>query len=140
MSDPFSKIQYNKKSLLAIFVQLAKADNDIDDNEKRFIEDIREKLGVTSEDLQDIWENDDKYPLEPPKSERHRMTILYQLLYLTKIDGVVTKEEEDFVHMIALRLGINGTLTSELIEVVKNHIGTEITPEDLLEVIKKYMN
>ena len=140
MKDPFAKIEYNKKSLLALFVQLSKADNDIDENEELFIEEVREKLGVSKEDLQEIWDNHEKFPMEPPKSERHRMTILYQLLYLTKIDGVVTKEEEDFVHQVALLLGINGTLTSELLEVVKNHIGTEIKPEDLLVIIKKYMN
>ncbi|MGB0402562.1 MAG: hypothetical protein ACPGEG_00605 [Salibacteraceae bacterium] len=140
MKDPFEKISYNKKSLLAIFVQLAKSDNDIDESEERFIEDIREKLGVSVEDLKDIWENHDQYPLEPPKSERHRMTILYQLLYLTKIDGVVTQEEEDFVHTIALRLGISGDLTSELLTIVKNHIGTKIKPEMLLDTIRKHMN
>ena len=140
MKDPFAKIEYNKKSLLALFVQLSKADDDIDENEELFIEEVREKLGVSKEDLQEIWNNHEKFPMEPPKSERHRMTILYQLLYLTKIDGVVTKEEEDFVHQVALLLGINGTLTSELLEVVKNHIGTEIKPEDLLVIIKKYMN
>ncbi len=140
MQDPFAKMDYNKKSLLALFVQLAKSDNDVDDNEIQFIEDIREKLGVSPEDLTNIWENENDYPLDSPESERHRMTILYQLLYLTKIDGVVTREEEVFVHKVALKLGINGQLTSELIEVVKQHIGTEIKPNDLLDVIKKYMN
>jgi len=140
MSDPFEKISYNKKSLLALFVQLAKADNDIDENEKQFIEDVREKLGVSKEDLELIWEHEHDFPLEAPNSERHRMTILYQLLYLTKIDGIVTPEEEDFVHMVALKLGINGQLTAELIEVVKNHIGTELNPEEMLNIIKKFMN
>lgn len=140
MSDPFAKIDYNKKSLLALFVQLAKADNDIDETEQLFIEEVREKLGVTEDELAEIWENSDNYPLTPPQSERHRMTILYQLLYLTKIDGVVTQEEEEFVHQVALHLGINGALTQELLEVVKAKIGFEISPEDLLDIIRKYMN
>jgi uncharacterized tellurite resistance protein B-like protein len=140
MNDPFAKMEYNKKSLLALFVQLAKADNDIDENEKQFIEDIREKLDIPKEDLKSIWEDHNQFPMDPPQSERHRMTILYQLLYLTKIDGVVTQEEEEFVHHVALRLGISGQLTQELIEVVKNHIGSEIKPDDLLDVIKKYMS
>jgi uncharacterized tellurite resistance protein B-like protein len=140
MSDPFAKMVYNKKSLLAMFVQLAKADDDIDTNEELFIDEVRNKLGISKEDLNEIWEDHTQYPMNPPKSERHRMTILYQLLYLTKIDGVVTKEEEEFVHQVALHLGINGNLTSELLEVVKNHIGTEIKPDDMLDVIKKYMN
>lgn len=140
MNDPFEKIIYNKKSLLAVFVQLAKSDNDIDDSEIQFIEDIREKLGISKEDLKEIWDNHDQYPLEPPKSERHRMTILYQLLYLTKIDGVVTQEEEHFVHTTALRLGISGQLTADLLHIVKNHIGTSIEPEMLLDTIRKHMN
>ena len=70
MIDPFEKMNYNKKSMLALFVTMSKSDHDIDENEEIFIEEMREKLGVSKEELKHIWENEDAYPLNPPKSEK----------------------------------------------------------------------
>ena len=49
---------------------MSKSDHDIDENEEIFIEEMREKLGVSKEELKHIWENEDAYPLNPPKSEK----------------------------------------------------------------------
>ena len=110
MSDPFEKMRYNKKSLLALFVMMSKSDDDIDDSEKQFIEDMRIRLGISIEELDHIWKNEEDYPLEPPKSEKHRMTIMIHLLYLIAIDGVITKEERDLMHEVGLKLAIKPSL------------------------------
>jgi len=41
MIDPFEKMNYNKKSMLALFVTMSKSDHDIDENEEIFIEEMR---------------------------------------------------------------------------------------------------
>ena len=140
MKDPFEKIEYNKLSLLALFIQLAKADSEIDDHEEQFIEDVRVKLGIQKEDVDKLWADDSTHPLEPPTLERHRMNILYHLLYLMKIDGVVTQEEEEFVKIMGFKLGINPNLVEELIETIKNNVGKDLPGKALLDIIKKYMN
>ena len=140
MSDPFQKMEYNKKSLLALFVQLAKADNIIDDNEVAFIDEVRNKLGVSIETLDDIWENDNQYPLTPPDSEKHRMTILHQLLLLMNIDGDVAAEETQFVRHIGKRLRIRTDLVDSLIDIVEKHNGEHLSTDDIIQSMQKLLN
>ena len=140
MQDPFEKMHYNKKSMLALFVSMSKSDNDIDNDEEIFIEEMREKLGVSEDELKYIWENGADYPLNPPKSEKHRMTIMYQLLYLMVIDGIVTDEEKKFLYEVGLKLAIKPALTNDLVNTMKEHIGKELPDGLLNSIIAKYLN
>lgn len=139
MSDLFAKMEYNKKSLLSLFVQLAKADHRIDDNEVAFINEVREKLGVPAETLEAIWENDDQYPLDPPKSEKHRLTIFQQLLLLMNIDGDVAAEEEDFVRNVGTHLSINPKLIDELIKTAREHQGEHLSIDAIIDTMQRFM-
>lgn len=140
MDDPFEKIKYNKKSLLALFVIMSKSDNDVDDNEEMFIEQMRENLGISKEELSHIWSNAEEYPLEPPTSERHRMTIMFHLLYLMAIDGIITDEERDFMHEVGLKLAVKPALTNDLMDTMEEHLGKEIPDGLLNSIIAKYLN
>ncbi|UTW60965.1 hypothetical protein KFE98_13135 [bacterium SCSIO 12741] len=140
MNDPFEKIRNNKKSLLALFIRLAKADQNVDDTEHFFIENMRQRLGIDEAEMKEIWSSSEDFEFDPPQLEKHRMTILYQILYLTKIDGVVTKEEEEFVRQIGFKLGIHPNLTEELIGVIKKYLDQDLPTEELLGRVKKYMN
>ena len=75
---------------------------------------MRKKLGVSKDELNHIWKNKDDYPIDPPKSERHRMTIMFKLLYLMVIDGVITYEEGTFMHVVGLKLAVKPALTEDL--------------------------
>ncbi len=140
MSDPFEKMRYNKKSLLALFVMMSKSDDDIDDSEKQFIEDMRIRLGISIEELDHIWKNEEDYPLEPPKSEKHRMTIMIHLLYLIAIDGVITKEERDLMHEVGLKLAIKPSLTDDLMNTMEEHLNKELPDGLIASIIAKYQN
>ena len=140
MQDPFEKMHYNKKSMLALFVSMSKSDNDIDNDEEIFIEEMREKLGVSEDELKYIWENGADYPLNPPKSEKHRMTIMYQLLYLMVIDGIVTDEEKKFLYEVGLKFAIKPALTNDLVNTMEEHIGKELPDGLLNSIIAKYLN
>jgi uncharacterized tellurite resistance protein B-like protein len=140
MQDPFEKMHYNKKSMLALFVLMSKSDNDIDEKEEIFIEEMREKLGVSKDELNHIWKNEDDYPIDPPKSERHRMTIMFQLLYLMAIDGVITSEERTFMHIVGLKLAVKPALTDDLIDKTEEHLGKELPDGLLASIITKHLN
>ncbi len=138
MSDPLEKIKYNKKSLLALFVLMSKTDNDIDAKEEAFIEEMRKRLGITEGELTHIWENENEYPLKPPKSEKHRMTIMYHLLYLIAVDGIITAEERSLMHELGSKLSVESALTEDLMNTMENHLGEELPAEKLKAIISKY--
>lgn len=132
--------QYNKKSFVALLIRLAKADNIIDPAEIAFINDICERIGIEETAQAEIWQNSDAYPLNTPDSERHRLTILYQLLNLMKSDGEVSPEEEDFVRHTGKLLHLNEVLIEEFLQLAKNTDTTHVAPELFVENFKKYLN
>jgi uncharacterized tellurite resistance protein B-like protein len=131
---------YNKKSLIALLINLAKADKVVDPAEERFIRELCNKISLPYKDLADLWENSENFPLSTPPSERHRLTILYQLINLMKSDGIVTVEEEEFVRHSGKLLHLNEVLIEEFIRLAKDTDTTHLPPEVFVENFKKYLN
>jgi hypothetical protein len=129
-----------KRSIIALLLRLQASDTNKHIREFAYIHKVATHLGLSAEDVRDVENSLDHYPLRPPAGEKERMTILYYLLFLMEIDGEVTPEEEDVVKEFGLRLGFRMGLTSELIAVVKHYAKTQIPPDALLERIKKYLN
>lgn len=131
---------YNKKSLVALLISLAKADNIIDQAEIEFINDVGHKIGLSGEDIESVWGNELDFPMNVPASERHRITILYQLINLMKSDGEVSPEEENFVRHSGKLLHLNEILIEEFIILAKRNDTRTLSPDVFMENFKKYLN
>ncbi len=129
-----------RKSIIALLLRLQAADSDKSIREFAYIHKVAAHLGITAREVIQIEKDIDQYPLKPPSDEKERMTILYYLLFLMDIDGHVSPEEEELVKEFGLRLGFRMGLTSELINVIRNHATTRVPPEALLSQIRKYLN
>lgn len=129
-----------KKATIALLFKLMAADHDEDLHELAYIMHIGERLGLSDEVLKEISLDVDAYHLEIPSDEKERITILYYLLFLTKADGEVRPEEEDFLYRFSLRLGFRPETTNELINVMKRYIDQSVPPEELFGKIKMYFN
>lgn len=131
---------YKRKSHLFMLLMLAEVDNDNNPLESIFINKVAERLGMTSEDVHEIDKNPQDLTLIIPKTEQARMEILYDLLFLMKFDQNVDQSEIDLIHRLAFRMGFPPTMTQEMIEVMKQHIGKIVPKNALLNIIRKYMN
>ncbi len=129
-----------KRSIIALLLKLSQSDDDWDTRELAFIRDIGYKMGLETHDVAEINAGLENFELVPPKSENERMEIMYYLLFFMKVDGQVTKPEEEMVTGVGLRLGIRPELTGELIGIIKDHINKEIPVDRMLSLIKKYLN
>ena len=126
--------------IIQLLYEMAQADDRLDPQETRFIFDVGQRLKLDTATIESIIGSQGKYPLEPPKSDKERMTILYYLLFQMKIDGKVSAEEKDFIRKIGLRLGFRDELTDELIDIIQDHVAREIPIEVMLKAIRKYLN
>lgn len=133
-------ISNDKHNVVALMLSLSKVDNEVDELEYRFIVDMASKMGLSTEDVHRINSNIDDYELVPPKDEMERMNILYQLLFLMKIDGAIRDEEVKMVQRVGFKLGFRQTLTQDLIEVIRNHIREQVPVAQMLDNIRKYLN
>lgn len=135
--------EYNieqRKSIIALLFKLAKSDDSVSNIEKLYLRDIASSIGVDSFSINEILEDPEAYPLKSPLDERERMTILYYLLFMMRVDGRIEKGEEKLIYEASFRLGFNEKLTEDLIGVMKTYLNKEIPPNVMLKQIKKHLN
>ena len=119
---------------------LAEADDKEHPNEIRFINNVAGRLGLGESDVHKIDSNPTELTLEMPKTPIDRMTLMYDMLWLMKIDGSVVQDEKDMVTEIGLRLGFRQEMIEELIAEITKYIGQPVPPNALLDIIRKYSN
>lgn len=128
------------QSIIALLFRAARVDGELADQEIRFIFDVGKRLGLPSGTIEQLQYQAEKYTLTIPKNEEERMVILYQLLFMLKIDNVIRDEEQKLYHAVALRLGIRPALSAALLAVASRHLTTPIPISEMLPLIKQYMN
>lgn len=129
-----------KKATLALLLQLAKSDNNINWQEDQYLQNVAKALLLTEEDLEAVKKDPKAFWLQPPTEEKERMTILYYLLFLMRVDGQIRPEEERLCHIAGFRLGFNQNLVNDLIGVMKTYLKEDVPPNIMLEKIKAYLN
>ncbi len=129
-----------RKSIIALLFKLAKSDHSVSNIEKLYLRDIANSMGVDSFSIDEVLENPEAYPLKSPLDERERMTILYYLLFMMRVDGRIEKGEEKLIYEASFRLGFNEKLTEDLIGVMKTYLNKEIPPDVMLKQIRKHLN
>jgi uncharacterized tellurite resistance protein B-like protein len=129
-----------RKSIIALLFKLAKSDNSVSNIEKLYLRDIANSIGIDSFSIDEILKNPAAYPLKTPLDERERMTILYYILFMMRVDGRIEKGEESLVYKASFRLGFNEKLTEDLIGVMKTYLNKEIPPDIMLKQIRKHLN
>jgi len=140
MFDEFNVNAEKNRSIIALLVDMARSDSFSAPIEFKYIFGIAEQLGISRLEVEDIRNNPTDFPFNPPATEQERMTILYYLLFTMRVDGEIDPSEENYLHDIGLRLGLNPALTEDLIRVMKSYANESIPPEVMLEQIKKYLN
>ncbi len=128
------------KTRLLDLYKIAYADGKIVHNEYRFLIDIAHQIGLTENDVLDIINKNIDFNILPPKSINERMQHLFQMLYMMKIDGVIRSQEIEIIKNTALFLGLNLSMTDELIEIISKYKQQLVPQEELIRVVKLHMN
>lgn len=123
----------NKYIIIQLLYQMAYADGHFSDTEKQYITAIMEKEGITIESLEEE-------KIEVPAQERDRMTILYYLLFMIRVDGKITDQERVFTRKFGVLLGFREVMVVEMIAVMERYLNDRLPQDELVKVIQKYMN
>lgn len=129
-----------KQTHILTLLMLAEADDFDHQNEVRFINHVAGRIGLSEQDVKDIDQHPERLTFSIPEDEQDRMTILYDLLFLMKIDGSVVQEEKDMVHRLGRLLGFRTDMVEEFIDIMSQYVGQVVPQDALLNIIKKYMN
>jgi len=128
-----------KENILAIMISMSKVDGIVHDNEMIYILQLGLSLGMKEDQIREISMSN-KPSMFIPSSETDRMTIFYYLVFLIKVDGVISKEEEDMMYHFGLKLGFNHLMVSNIIRVIQANLGSKLPPDAILKEIRKYLN
>lgn len=112
---------------------MAYADGKFNDEEKAFILEVMERNQISPEDLMD-----EKVGI--PQDERSRMSILYHLLFLIKIDGKMEENERNFAHKFGLTLGFREEMITAMLSLMEKHLDKKLPQDELVKIIRQYMN
>jgi hypothetical protein len=129
-----------KQTHILTLLMLAEADDKDHVNEKRFINNVAGRIGLSELAVQEIDQHPERLTFSLPESEEDRMTVLYDLLFLMKIDGDIAEEEKELVRELGSRLGFRITMVEEFIQTIAQYVGQEVPANALLDIIRKYMN
>jgi len=128
------------KTRLLDLYKIALSDGKIVQNEYQFLIDIASNIGLEKDDVLDIISGEINFEIEQPKSINDRMQHLFQMLFLMKIDGDINDKEVDAIKNIALYLGLNLSMTEELIRIIKNYASKRVPQEEMISVVKRHLN
>lgn len=129
-----------KQTHILTLLMLAEADDRDHVNEIKFINNVAGRIGLSELDVREIDKHPERLIFSLPESEEDRMTVLYDLLFLMKIDGDVAEEEKELVRELGVRLGFRILMVEEFIQTMAKYVGQQVPANALLDIIRKYMN
>jgi len=130
----------NSEEVLAVLIQLSRADNYFDEFEFSYILKVGQHLHIQDQKVEQMINTPAPVNLEIPTSEEDRMTIIYYMLFLMKIDTIITVEEKELVHHYGFKLGFSSTMIDEFISMMENNKFSRVKTSDMLTILRKYQN
>lgn len=106
ISDLFdSEFKARNKGHFSAIVRVAIADGDLSDEEKLFLDKLKNRLEISDAEYEEILENPTKYPINPPSLHVTRLERLYDLSRMVYADHVLGPKQKEIVTKFALALG-----------------------------------
>lgn len=105
-SDLFdSEFKARNKGHFSAIVRVAIADGDLSEEEKQFLDKLKNRLEITDAEYEEILENPLKYPINPPSLHTQRIERLYDLSRMVYVDHVLGPKQKEILTKFALALG-----------------------------------
>ena len=130
----------SSEQLLSTLIKLSRIDDFFDQFELTFLIKVGHELKIDDSRVEELIQKPLDGDFDVPASERDRMNILYHMLFLMKIDTIVTEEEIEMVHHYGFKLGFPKPMLDEFISVVEQHKFKPIPTDLMLDIIRKYQN
>ena len=116
-------------------VMIADSDGIVSPVEEQLLQDIGQQLSLSSDQIEDIKKNPEKYPVTPPNDKVERFEQMVQLIQMVQADGKVSEEETKVLEKVAVAIGY-----SDLDEVdVESILALIVRGEDVDTIIEELL-
>ncbi|MEE9439309.1 MAG: hypothetical protein V3V14_09945 [Saprospiraceae bacterium] len=128
-----------KENVIMLLVNMSKTDGHLHENELAYILKASLSMGINIKRVSELVVESNDY-MYIPKSEMERMTILYYLIFLMRIDGEIQDKEEEMFHYFGVKLGFNPLMIGDVLKVVSTNLNTKLPLDAIINEMKKYLN
>lgn len=116
-------------------VMLARVDGKVDESEIKLLTRIATRLGLTSEQVKEIIEHSDQYPMIPPVSREERYERFIQFVKMVYVDGAIDPSEERLISKYGTALGFTEERITEKYPIIVEKVKAGISRQEILEQI-----
>jgi hypothetical protein len=127
--------QARQKGHFLNLVLLARIDGTISQQENQLLKRVAQRLSLTDEQVKEIMDNPDDYPMIPPVSREERYERFIQLIQLLVADGISDSGEELMVKRLGVALGFTPDRIDEKFPIIIEHLRKGMTRESVLEAV-----
>lgn len=128
------------EELLSALIQLSRADNYFDEFEFTYLLKVGRHIGLEDDKVETMIKSNKKIDLTIPRSEEDRITIIYYMLFLMKVDTIINEEEKELIHHYGFKLGFSKGMIEDFIQIMEKNKFRNVDTKDMLDVIRKYQN
>jgi len=100
-----SGFKARNKGHFSAIVRVALSDAVITTEEKEFLDRLAKNLEISASEYEEILENPNKYPINPPYLYIHRLERLYDLARMVYADRHLEEKQRDLLLKFAIALG-----------------------------------
>ncbi|TNE76719.1 MAG: hypothetical protein EP333_02095 [Bacteroidetes bacterium] len=124
-----------KKGMFNNMVMLARVDGKVDEAELQLLTKIAKRLSLTAEQIREVIENPDEYPMIPPVTKEDRADRFVQFIEMVHADGNVDPSEESLIKKYGVALGFNDGEIEAIEPEIKNMFSANEKREDILAAV-----
>jgi len=138
ISESSSDKKYKKKlAHFANIVKLALVDGIVTEEEQELLNRMSESLGIQEKEYQQILENPNAFPINPPVGYDERIERLFHLAEMIYVDEEIVGDEVDLLHKIAVGLGFPSDAIEKICDKAIHLIINNYTLEEFNSKIKE---
>lgn len=116
-------------------VMLARVDGKVDNEEIDLLTRIATRLGLTPEQVKEIVEHSDQYPMVPPASREERYERFIQFVKMICVDGHIAPSEEKLVAKYGIALGFTEERINEKYPIILERVKAGVSRDAILEEV-----
>lgn len=118
-------------------VDIALADENIDEQERKMLNRIGKNLGLTEAEINGLIESSKNASYNPPYELKKRFEQMYSIVKMVLADGKIENNEMRLATNIGLRSGFSETEIPVLLSVLISGIKNEEDEDDLFDQYRK---
>jgi len=127
--------QSSQKGHFRNLVMLARIDGSIANEEQGLLNRIANRLSLTEEQVKEICNDSNNYPMIPPVTREERYERFIQLVKMICVDGKVEPAEDHLARKFAVALGFTDERLAEKYPIILELCKQGISREEILEKI-----